>query len=238
MNSRTMIRAALVVALLCAAAAGCKKEAAEKAAVPPAATGGNDLATRLNAMDPQAQIDTMRTLVKMDSTDAQMHFYAGNAYYSFASGLEASAPNRSAYLDSAATCYHRAVAIDSTMSKAWVNLGLAYEDDNKPADAQKALETAIAVNPKDVLAYCHLGYLYHANGNLSKAMDEYKQALAIDPNSAQAHYNLGLAFAESKIFGEAVREWELVIKADPNSDLGKTASENVKIIKQYSTNQK
>ncbi len=236
-RNSTVFRAAatlVVVAALGVAFAGCKKKVeAEKAATPPVAQVDNSLSGRLNVMPPQAQIDTMRTLVSADSTDAQLRFFSGNAYYSFASGLEASAPNRSAYFDSANAQYQAAVDIDSTMSKAWVNMGLAYADAGKRPQARRALEKAIEVNPTDVLAYCHLGYLDHMSGNLSSAMAMYKHALSIDPNSAQAHYNLGLAFAEQKIFDEAVREWQLVIKNDPDSDLGKTAAENVKIITQY-----
>ncbi|HKW12864.1 MAG TPA: tetratricopeptide repeat protein [Candidatus Krumholzibacteria bacterium] len=230
---RHRIFAGVVFIALCVAAASCKKEAAEKAAAPPAAKTATPLGERLNAMAPAAQIDTMRALVKADTNNAQMRFLAGNAYYSFASGLDASATNRTAYFDSALAHYKGAVRADSTMSKAWVNMGLAYSDWGKRLEARQALEKAIAVNPKDVLAYCHLGYLDHMSGNLSDAMLMYKQALAIDPNSSQAHYNMGLAFAEQKIFGEAVREWQIVIKNDPNSDLGKTAAENVKIIQQY-----
>jgi len=234
--TRRIMIAVAVTAALCAAGAGCRqKEAAEKAAAPPAAKQETSLASRLSAMKPASQIDTLRTLVRADSADAQLRFLAGNAYYSFASGLDASAANRTAYFDSATTSYKRAVAIDSTMSKAWVNLGLTYADAGNRVKARAALEKAIAVNPKDVLAYCHLGFLSHSAGDLSTAMDMYRQALSIDPNSAQAHYNLGLAFAEAKIFNEALREWQIVIKLDPDSDLGKTASENVKIIQQYNS---
>lgn len=233
-GSKRVLVALGMTALVCTAAAGCRqKSAAEKAAAPPPARQETTLSDRLNAMAPQAQIDTMRSLVKADTSSAQLHFFSGNAYYSFASGQEASAPNRAAYFDSATAQYKRAVAIDSTMSKAWVNMGLAYTDAGNRADARRALNRAIQVNPKDVLAYCHLGYLDHLSGNLSDAMTMYRQALTIDPKSPQAHYNLGLAFAEQKIFNEAVREWQIVIKNDPNSDLGKTAAENVKIIQQY-----
>ena len=234
-----LIRVAVAMAIasaLCMAAAGCKKKAeADKAAAPPAAKVDNSLGARLNAMTPQAQIDTMRALVKADTSDAQLRFFAGNAYYSYASGLDASAANRNAYFDSADAQYQGAVKIDSTMSKVWVNMGLAFVDAGKRPQARHAFEKAIEVNPRDVLAYCHLGYLDHMTGNLSDAMAMYKQALSIDPNSSQAHYNLGLAFAEQKIFNEAVREWQIVIKSDPDSDLGKTAAENVKIITQYNT---
>ena len=222
-------RLVTVALTMMVAASGCRESK------PPAARAASTLASHLDVMTPAAQIDTLRGLRAADSTDAQIAFYAGNAYYSFGSQLEVSAPNRNAYLDSATAEYHRAVDLDSTMSKAWTNMGLAYQDAGKPDDARRALNTAIKVNPKDALAYCHLGFLEQTAGNVSLAIDHYQSALAIDPNSAQAHYNLGLAFAEAKIFNEALIEWETVIKLDPDGELGKTATENVRIIKQYMT---
>jgi len=222
-----------VCVVLSAATAGCKKDAAREAAAPPAASAESALASRLNAIPPAAQIDTLRALVAADTSDAQLRFFAGNAYYSYAAALETSNTTRPAYLDSAEAQYQRAVAIDSTMSKAWVNMGLAYQDHGKTGEARAALERAIEVNPNDVLAYCHLGYISHLRGDLTEAMRQYKLALAIDPTSPQAHYNMGLAFAEAKIFAEAVKEWNLVVKNDPDGDLGKTAAENVRIIEQY-----
>jgi tetratricopeptide (TPR) repeat protein len=218
--------------LVVAGAGGCKKEARDAAAPPPAAQSSG-LSSRLNAMAPAAQIDTLRGLIAADTSNTQLRFFAGNAYYSYGSGLEETAPTRAANLDSAVVQYQRAVTIDSTMSKAWVNMGLTYQEQHNIAEARKALKRAIEVNPNDVLAYCHLGYISHVSGDLTEAMRQYNLALAIDPASPQAHYNLGLAFAEAKIFDVALREWNLVVKNDPDGELGKTAAENVRIIQQY-----
>ena len=231
---RKRIAAFAMTLWIVATAGGCKKDAAKDAAAP-AARVESPLAERLNHMTPAAQVDTLRALVAVDTTNAQLQFFSGNAYYQFATTLEASAPNREAYLDSATSAYTRAVASDSSMSKAYVNMGLAYQERHKPSEARRALERAIEVNPQDVLAYCHLGYLSHMGGDLTEAVRQYNRALLIDPNSAQAHYNLGLAFAENRVFGEALKEWELVVKLDPDGDLGKTAAENVRIIQQYMT---
>jgi tetratricopeptide (TPR) repeat protein len=217
--------AAAAVALL---APGCREEA------PPPATETSPLAAALREMPPQAQVDTLRALAAAHPADAQVAFLFGNAYYSLGSGLGTAEPARTqAYFDSATAEYRRAVEIDSTLSKAWVNMGLVYQDAGKRAEARGALETAIAVNPRDVLAHCHLGYLEQSGGNVAAAMEHYQRAIAIDPNSAQAHYNLGLAFADARIFKEALLEWEAVIRLDPDGDLGKAASENVRIIRQY-----
>jgi tetratricopeptide (TPR) repeat protein len=218
----------LTFGLLAAAALpACREQA------PPAASASSALAAALRGMKPQAQIDTLRAIVASRPDDPQVAYYAGNAYYARGAELGTAGTAAVAYLDSASVAYARAVELDSTMSKAWVNLGLALQDTNRRPQAQRAFEKAIEVNPRDVLAYCHLGYLYQSLGDLDAAMEQYRRALAVDPNSAQAHYNLGLAFADAKIFSEAMREWQDVVRLDPDGDLGRTAAENVKIIRQY-----
>jgi tetratricopeptide (TPR) repeat protein len=214
------------VALL--AAPGCRDFS------PAGAKDAPSLAAALRSMPAQARLDTLRALSAARPDDAQIAFHFGNAYYEYGSGLGSADRARAlAYFDSATAAYRRAVDIDSTFSRAWVNMGLAYQDAGNRLEARRALETAIQVNPHDVLAYCHLGYLEQSMGNVASAIEQYRRALSIDPNSAQAHYNLGLAFAEARIFREALLEWEAAIRLDPDGDIGKTAAENVRIIRQY-----
>jgi tetratricopeptide (TPR) repeat protein len=191
------------------------------------------LALRLNAMPPEERLTVLRDLEKKQPNDATVAFHFGNAYYSIGSAYPPEDNDRAfAYYDSAVAAYTRAVEIDSTYSKAYVNMGLAYEAWQKRPDARRVLQKAVEVNPGDVLAHCHLGQLEQSYGNYAEAVQLYRQALVLDPNSAQAHYNMGLAFAEQKVFQEALIEWQKVIALDPDGELGKTATENVRIIQQ------
>lgn len=207
---------------------GCRDDQPAASKQPPT------LAERLRAMSAAEQIDTLRTLERARPGDATVAFHFGNAYYETGGSFPVEDNDRAfAYYDSAVASYQRAVEIDSTYSKAYVNMGLTYEALQKRADARGALRKAIEVNPNDVLAYCHLGQLEASASNYGAAMDNYRRALALDPNSAQAHYNLGLAFAETKVFKEALVEWEKVIALDPNGELGQAATENVRLLRQY-----
>ena len=218
----------VVVLLLLALPLGCRDD--EPAATKQAPT----LAQRLGTMSIEAQLDTLRTLERARPDDATIPFHVGNAYYEVGGSYPVEERNVAvAYYDSAVIAYQHAVAIDSTYSKAYVNMGLTYDALGKRPEALGALNKAIEVNPNDVLAYCHLGQLQQSVGNYGAAVTNYRKALAIDPNSAQAHYNLGLAFAEQKVFKEALVEWEKVIALDPNGELGKTAAENVRLLRQY-----
>ncbi len=221
---RAMVCAALAAGLL-----GCRES--NDASAP--AQAKPTLAQRLNAMPPEERIDVLRGLDRERPNDATIAFQFGNAYYSVGTSFPAEDNDRAfAYYDSAVAAYTRAVEIDSTYSKAYVNMGIAYEAWGKRPDARRVLRTAVEVNPEDVLALCHLGQLEQSYGDYTEAVRLYKRALALDPNSAQAHYSLGLAFAEQKVFKEALVEWQKVVELDPDGELGKTAAENVRLIKQ------
>lgn len=227
-TSRGYLRRRRVAAALLAVVAAACAHNAPKVGVEP------KLADQLQKMTPAEQLAHLRPLVATKPNDAEIAFLTGNAYYEWGTSFgEGEQTQATAYYDSAVAEYDRAVKIDSSLSKVWVNMGLAYEGKNKVPDARRVFKRAIAVNPKDVLAYCHLGYLEQQDGRVDRAVEMYQKAIAIDPNSAQAHYDLGLAFAEAKIFREALVEWEQVIRLDPKGDLGKTATDNVRIIHQY-----
>lgn len=184
-------------------------------------TGSDDLRKKLEALSPAEQLEFLTSLRARGSRDARVSFYLGNAHL----GLDRP--------DSAVAYYREAVALDSVYTKAHVNLGIALERLNRFDDAKSHYMRAIEIDSSDVLAHCHLGHYYHVRGEIGVAVDHYRRALAIDPQSAQAHYNLGLAFADSRLFTEAAREWERVIELSPQSDLGRTAVENVRLIKTY-----
>ncbi|HEX5132763.1 MAG TPA: tetratricopeptide repeat protein [Candidatus Krumholzibacteria bacterium] len=221
--------AGAVLLVVFAALAGCGGPAATRATSP-----APDLSDRLDAMAPQAQLDTLRILEQAAPDDPRLVLHIGNAYYALGAAEPAERHSRAvAYYDSAVAAYQRAAELDTTYSRAYVNMGLAYDGGGHRNEARAAFQHALAIDPRDVLAYCHLGFLEQSMGNRDEAMTMYQQALAIDPNSAQAHYNLGLAFAETRIFREALKEWELAAKADPDGEIGKAAGENANIIRQY-----
>lgn len=181
----------------------------------------SDLSKLMKQMQPEEQLVHLRTLLSDGTEEAEVHFFMGNAFYAVEE------------LDSAVAHYTRAVELDPTYSKAYVNMGTALDTKGQIGKARWAYEKAIEINPEDVLAHCHLGYNYFNRKNYAEAMENYRKALAIDPNSAQARYNMGLAFANFKLFKEALVEWQKVVELDPDGELGKLAAENVELIKTY-----
>ena len=186
-----------------------------------AAGSADEVKKKIQGLSPEEQVVRLKQLLVGTPGDAHASFYLGNAYLALA------------LPDSAAAAYEKAVAADSMYTKAYVNLGIALEDLRRFDDARIRYEKALAIDSTDVLAHCHLGHYYHARGELELAVRHYTRAIEIDPKSAQAHYNLGLAFADTRLFAEAIREWEAVIELSPESEVGRTAAENLQLIKTY-----
>ncbi len=73
-----------------------------------------------------------------------------------------------------------------------VNEGLIYLRQQKFADAEKVLQSAIKVNAQNPFAFNLLGVALREQGKFPDARAAYESALAIDPNYAKAHFNLGV----------------------------------------------
>jgi tetratricopeptide (TPR) repeat protein len=172
-------------------------------------------------MPAEKRVGYLHELRKQHSGVAEVSFHLANAHYTLSS------------FDSAEVYYREAIAIDSTLSKAYVNLSLALENQRRFGEAEKILHRALEINPNDVLALCHVGQRLYERGDYGKAIEHYNRALEVDPDNAQAHYNLGLAFADAKMFSEALLEWETVVKLGGGDELARTAAENVRLIRQY-----
>jgi tetratricopeptide (TPR) repeat protein len=184
-------------------------------------SAASDLKSRLEILSAAEQIAYLRSLRSERPGDATLSFHLGNAY------LRLDRP------DSAIVWYEEAVALDSTYAKAHVNLGIALENAHRLDEAKSHYERALEIDSTDALARCHLGHYFHARGKVGEAVRCYVRALELHPESAQAHYNLGLAFADTRLFAEAIREWERVIALSPETELGRTAAENLRLMRTY-----
>lgn len=73
------------------------------------------------------------------------------------------------------------------------NLGILYFRAGRTADAEKALEHAIALNPRPEY-YNELGMVQRTEGRFDAAERAYRHALELDPDYAYAHLNLGILY--------------------------------------------
>jgi len=79
---------------------------------------------------------------------------------------------------------------------AYLNLGTAYAQSGRNADATKILERAAAIDPKRADVLENLGVIQYGEGDREKAAASFRRATQVDPHLAVAFYNLGIVSDE------------------------------------------
>lgn len=195
-------------------------------------------------LPPAEREAALRELAADPELEAIAHYGLGNHFGELAATEDAepgpeSVTGLNALLDSAVVHYRAAIAVDSTMVEAWVNMGLVFDDlsDGRTPQAREALghareayAKAIELSPGDEKARCNLGALFFRRHQYPEAMEQFRAVLDTNPESALAHYNLAIMFAESRMYREARVEWELAAKYDPDGDIGDRSRDNIKVV--------
>lgn len=88
---------------------------------------------------------------------------------------------------------------EAQLNLAWLDAALGA-----PADAERALETAIALDPAFVPAYVNLADLYLRTGRDPEGEPLLRSALELSPGSADAHHALGLLLVRNGRANEAM----------------------------------
>lgn len=224
---------------LVSATVGCNKDGAR--------TDLEDFAQRIKKLPAAAATDTLYGLVDAPAPQgAFARFHLGNLFYAQATERAKSHgwndEQTAAWLDSAQTWLSAAIAADSTMVEAYINLGSLWDDRAEMmaerqerlvriGNARSLFLQALALDPQNEMARVNLGTLHRRQGNLEAAMSEYLAVLEQNPRSALARYNLALLFATQQVYKEALREFELAAKHDPHGDIGQRSRDNIQIIK-------
>ena len=78
------------------------------------------------------------------------------------------------------------------------NLGIALEQEGRPADAETRYREAIRLAPRNASAHNRLGILLVSMGRVGEAIAEFRTALEIQPTFTEASLNLERALAAGK----------------------------------------
>ncbi len=92
------------------------------------------------------------------------------------------------------------------LSGAWLNLGVALQQQEKIAQAQAAYEQAINANGNNIAAYNMLGVMLREQGKFDEALLQYQQALDVWPYDTNTHRNLGI------LYDIYLGRWSLALK--------------------------
>lgn len=151
--------------------------------------------------------------IAIDSSDPLP--YLGLAHgYSLAGHVSGIVPNAA---ELAVENAHKALAIDSSLSEAYVVLatGPLYTDWDF-VKAEKYLRRAIDLNQNLAIAHYHYGWYWLAADNLKKAIAEFEISKEIDPVDVTYSANLAGAYLWLGQYDKALEEVEQALKLDPS----------------------
>ena len=91
-------------------------------------------------------------------------------------------------------------------ARAWTNLGVALNRQEKTTDAIEAWKQAIAIDPKLPGPYFNLGLTLVRKGEYAEAVSPLRHALRLEPGNDGARRALAIALVAREKFAEASRE--------------------------------
>jgi Flp pilus assembly protein TadD len=111
--------------------------------------------------------------------------------------------------------YGQAVALDGGHAKAWNNLGVAYDEQNRFAEAEAAFHRAVAARPDYGLAWLNLGNTLLNAGRHPDAVQAYGRGLALVPDEAQGWARLAYCEGYLLRWRDAARHYQLALAYSP-----------------------
>jgi tetratricopeptide (TPR) repeat protein len=138
-------------------------------------------------------------------TDAETHFYLGNARHDHGD------------LAGAAASLRRALTLNADFAEAHNSLGAALQDAGQAADAAASFRRALKLRPDFAEAHGNLGNALVDLGQLEEAVHHYRRMLELRPDLAEAHNNLGNALLSLRRFEEAVTSYQRALALRPNA---------------------
>ncbi|MCD6379684.1 tetratricopeptide repeat protein [bacterium] len=182
------------------------------------------LAQQLDGLEPKPRIAYLKYLINEKGGNSDIYFNLGLAFQEEAEG------------DSAIYYYEMAVSEDSTMFKAFANLGVINDNMGNYPGAIRNYRKALEIQPDAVLPNSHIAHLYYRMGNYSSAIKYLMKALRNNPKHPQPHFYLAIFFWDSMMYQEAINEWKIVIKLAPGDYLARKARENIAMVKRVMLN--
>jgi len=100
----------------------------------------------------------------------------------------------------------------NALANAHFNLGLAFSQAGKLAEAIAHYRKAVEIKPDFALAHNNLGILLAGQGEPEEAMTHFRNALEIKPDHVEAHYNLALVLAGRGKVDEAIDHYRKALR--------------------------
>jgi len=98
----------------------------------------------------------------------------------------------------------KAIALDSKLQEAYVNLGATYFEVHQYEQAIPVLKESTRLDPKDATAWSWLGLTYYAAMKPPEAVQALEESIRLDPKNVLTYETLGDAVMGSKAQALAV----------------------------------
>lgn len=124
--------------------------------------------------------------------------------------------------------WRTALSLDPNDARAWTNLGVALNRQNKDDEALAAWTRATALDPKLAGPHFNIGLNLVRQGNFDNAIKPLRRALAIEPENDGARRALAVALVGVEKYPEATRELaQLLVHMPRDAGLLEMAAENL-----------
>jgi tetratricopeptide (TPR) repeat protein len=123
--------------------------------------------------------------------------------------------------------YQKAISLTKPDYQLEMNLGLAEQCDNHPAEAVAALKRSIAIEPS-AQAWASLGLVFAQQGNLDAALVSLKQAEAIKSNYVMTFIYRGGIFQAAGRIPEATQQFQHALDLEPGNEVAKGALKQIR----------
>lgn len=97
-------------------------------------------------------------------------------------------------LEETVSCYEEILTHKRNYSKAWSNLGAAYQRMGKADEAFRAFREAVAYNPQHAPAYCNIANYYVTKGEPEAAIEYALKTLELDSRMCAAMNAAAMAY--------------------------------------------
>jgi Flp pilus assembly protein TadD len=98
--------------------------------------------------------------------------------------------------------YERAAQLNPSDSESLNDLGMAYLETGRPADAERVFRWSLAADDRSALAYNGLGLVAIGKQDMNAARGSFEKAVQFDPDLLEAQLNLGRIY---KMAGDNAR---------------------------------
>ena len=125
--------------------------------------------------------------------------------------------NQLRYWHDSKSLFAHAIAVTSDNANAYIDYGVALEQEGRFAEALIPYREAARLDPDNAIAHFNIGNLLDKMGKPAEALPELFQAVRLDPKPAHAHNVLGSVLLKQGRDAEAIDEFRQALRIEPDN---------------------